>query len=89
MNQNITVGTVFHNSGDRGWRDDQGNRHRHTYTLECVVTEITPDGFEWERTAILEEANLPPENAFTPTKGSMAWFGFEASVERGDTVVIG
>jgi hypothetical protein len=83
----LEVGTRFTNRAARRWRDDDGDRHNHTYTLECRVTEVTTDGLTWERLSVIDEADRPETGAFLPEHGKMAWFGWEAAANRGDVEV--
>jgi hypothetical protein len=87
MGNSLEVGTRFTNRNARRWRDDNGNRHTHAYTLECRVTEVAETGFTWELLAVLDETDRPATGAFLPEHGQMAWFGWEAAANRGDVEV--
>lgn len=84
----LTVGTRFTKTHSRPWRDADGVRHYHAYTLECRVTALSESEFSWELLAVLDETDRPEAGAFVPEHGKMAWFGWEAALERGDVAVI-
>lgn len=80
----LTVSDRFTNKSSRGWRDDEGNRHRHEYVLLCEVVSTDAAGFKWRAVEVLEESGRPTEGAFVAQSGTMAWFGWEAAEGRGD-----
>lgn len=88
MSNALEIGTRFTNRNSRTWRDDAGTRHTHSYTLECKVTGTTEFGFTWELLAVIDETDRPEEGAFVPEKGSLAWFGWNAALNRGDVAAI-
>ena len=82
----ISTGTRFTKNDERPYRLN-GERHYHRQTLLAEVTSTDEVGFEYRIVEVLAEENRP-EFAGTPTGGSMAWFGWDAALGRGDVKVV-
>lgn len=64
---------------------ENGERRTHSLQLLCEVTSINAVGFSWRVIEVLSEEDRPTTfEAFVPTGGDTAWFGWDAALGRGD-----
>lgn len=75
----VAVGTRFDLTEARGYNRGQNT---HTITTRREVVSVDAIGFETIVLEIIAETDRP-EFAATPTRGSMAWFGYDAAVKAG------
>lgn len=84
----LETGDTFTLSNDRPYTID-GVRKNHTFVMKVMVTKTDAVGFDYVVLDILDEIDRPThfDASNGPTKGSMAWFGLEAAINRGDAIV--
>ena len=85
----MNVGTRFTKKAARRYTTASGEKGTHSYELLCEITSTSGVGFEWVRVEVLAEDGRPADfDAFVPTSGSTAWFGWDAALGRGDVRVV-
>lgn len=82
-----TVGTTYTRRDALDWKDANGVLHTHKTTILFRVTEITTVGFKATAVELLEETERPPFVTGHTTGHTMAWFGWEAALKRGDVTI--
>lgn len=80
----VAVGTRFDLTESRGYNRGQSV---HTITTRREVVSVDAVGFDVIVLEVLSETGRP-EFASTPTRGSMAWFGFDAAVKAGRVEIV-
>lgn len=84
----LIEGDEFTKRDSRPYTLADGTRGTHEFALRCRVVAIGERGFDWERVEVLTEAGRPEGFADNPAeRGSMAWFGLDAALARGDIEV--
>lgn len=78
----IAIGARFMRTDSLPYTEN-GAKGIHATTTLCEVTSTDRVGFRYSVVEVLAESGRP-SFAGTPTGGSMAWFGFDAAIARGD-----
>lgn len=83
----IQPGTTFTKKDSRPYTEN-GARGVHETVIRYRITETDQRGFTADVVEIISETGRP-SFAGTATGCSMAWFGFDAAIRRGDLTVEG
>lgn len=86
----LPLGQVFTLKGNaRKWSTKDGLSGVHDYTVRARVTAMDSRGFMWETLSIEDETGRPPEDvAFTPQRGTTAWFALPIYLDNGRMTLI-
>jgi hypothetical protein len=84
----IQPGTRFTHRHERRYTED-GERRTFSQTVLAEVVSTDAGGFEWRVVEVVSETDRPGfDRSSRPTGGTMAWFGWDAAVARGDVAVV-
>lgn len=84
--QKPAAGSRFTKVTRNRYRVADGSYRHHEFVLLCEVVAVDARGFEYAVVEVLEESGRPEgfPTRQAPTRGEMAWFGWDAAVSRGD-----